>query len=77
MRGLGMRGLFKKNNIPYADKRRLRFTLANTKPRGHIRTTGYPGCCCDRRNRSRSSLHANGEPVLGRRHKCENKLLST
>ena len=27
--------------------------------------------------RSRSSLHANGEPVLGRRHKCENKLLST
>ena len=24
----------------------------------------------------RSSLHANGGPVLGRRHKCENKLLS-
>ena len=27
--------------------------------------------------RPRSSLHANGEPVLGRRHTCENKLLST
>ena len=24
----------------------------------------------------RSSLHANGEPVLGRRHKCENELLT-
>ena len=28
-------------------------------------------------SRSRSSLHTNGEPGLGRRHKCEKKLLST
>lgn len=27
--------------------------------------------------RARSSLHANGKPVLGRRQKCENSLLST
>ena len=33
--------------------------------------------CFQHKGKSRSSLHANGGPVLGRRHKCETKLLST
>ena len=37
------------------------------------------GCLfrCYLRYFEQRSLHANGEPVLGRRHTCENKLLST
>ena len=34
------------------DRRPLRFTLANAKPRCHIRTTGYAGCCRDKRNKT-------------------------